>query len=126
MRPLSTGRQQARMHELRALFSAVQQDQQEAQVVRGRSWMYHLPAYRRLFPPPYVATAVPAEPELQFMSLWGQFVDRTGDLRRRSAEIFVDRMVTATTFDELKRSFPLPVLSPRCNIETFFAFYGVA
>lgn len=68
--PLSAGRQRTRRDELQALFSAVQ-------IVRGSSWMYNVPAYQRLFPPEYVATAGPAEPELPFMSLWGQFVDRT-------------------------------------------------
>jgi len=87
--------------------------------------MYNFPAYRRLFPSDYVATADPAEPELQFMSLWGQFINRTGNLRPKAADIFLQQMDTATTLDELKDSFPLPVLAPRCSIQYFFDFYGV-
>lgn len=59
------------------------------------------------------------------MSLWGQFVDRTGNLRPKVADIFVQQMAVATTFDELQHSFPLPVLAPRCSIQRFFEFYGV-
>lgn len=123
--PLSVGRQQTRRDELLTLFNTVRLDLPEAEIVRGRSWMYNLPAYRRLFPPDYVATADPAEPELQFMSLWGQFINRTGNLRPKAADIFLQQMDTATTLDELKDSFPLPVLAPRCSIQYFFDFYGV-
>jgi hypothetical protein len=122
--PLSDARQQNRLDELRALFTNVRVDQPEAQVVRGRSWMYHLAAYRRLFPAAYVETAVPANVELQFMSLWGQFLDRTGSVRLEPALVFSGRMAAATTLEELTASFPLCVLAPQCNIQPFFTFYG--
>lgn len=124
-RPLSDARQQNRLDELRMLFTNVRVDQPEAEVVLGRSWMCNLSAYRRLFPPAYVETAVRTEPELQFMSLWGQFLDRPGNLRPEPTQVFLERMATATTLYELTASFPLSVLAPRCGIQPFFTFYGV-
>ncbi len=123
--PLSVRRQQNRSDELRTLFSSVRLDLPEAEFVRGRSWMYNLPAYRRLFPPDYVTTADPVAPELQFMSLWGQFIDRNGNLRPKATDIFRKHMDTASTPDELRDSFPLPVLATHCSIQYFFDFYGV-
>jgi len=93
--------------------------------VRGRSWLYNLPPYRRLFPPAYVETAVSVQPELQFMSMWGQFLDRYWDLRPGPASLFLDRMGDAQTIEALLESFPLQVLAPRCAIDHFYAFYGI-
>ena len=59
------------------MFVDIREQVPEAEYVRGRSWMYNLPSYQRLFPAEYVRSAAPVEPELQFMSLWGQFLDHT-------------------------------------------------
>lgn len=122
---LSVASRQTRRDELQALFRTVRLHLPEAEVVRGRSWMYNLPAYRCLFPPEYVATSDPTEPELQFMSLWGQFLDRTGNLRPMAADTFLRRIAAASTSGELLRSFPLPVLATRCSIQCFYEFHGV-
>jgi hypothetical protein len=123
--PLSEERQQARRAELTALFADVRREVPAAEAVPGRSWLYILAAYRRLFPPAYVRTAVPSASEWQFMSLWGQFLDRCGEVRPDPTTTFLDRIATATTLDALAWSFPLPVLAPRCPIEHFYAFYGL-
>jgi hypothetical protein len=123
--PLSEERQQVRRAELTALFADVRREVPAAQAVSGGSWLYNLAAYRRLFPPAYVRTAVPVAPALQFMSLWGQFLDRHGEVRPGPTTTFLDRIATATTLDALMRSFPLPVRAPRCSIEHFYAFYGL-
>ena len=106
------------------MFADIRRDLPEAEAVRGRSWMYHLPAYCRLFPPEYGLGAVVVEPELQFMSLWGQFLDRRWDLRPGPAGLFRERIATARTLDAVLGSFPLSVLAPRCHIDPFYAFYG--
>ena len=123
--PLSEERQQARRAELTALFADVRREVPAAEAVRGGSWLYNLAAYRRLFPPAYVRTAMPIAPELQFMSLWGQFLDRHGEVRAGPTTTFLDRIATATTLDELIRCFPLPIRAPRCSIAHFYAFYGL-
>jgi hypothetical protein len=123
--PLSEERQQVRQAELTALFADVRREVPAAEAVSGGSWLYNLAAYRRLFPPAYVRTAVPVAPALQFMSLWGQFLDRHGTVRPGPTTTFLDRIATATTLDAIVRSFPLPVRAPRCPIEHFYAFYGL-
>lgn len=41
------------LDQVRALFRQVRQEHPHARSVRGISWLYHLAAYRRLFPPQY-------------------------------------------------------------------------
>jgi len=60
------------------------------------------------------------------MSMWGQFLDRYWDLRPGPASLFLHRLGTVRTPEALVESFPLPVLAPRCPIDHFYAFYGVA
>jgi hypothetical protein len=121
--PLSAERQGVRHAELTALFAAVRRNIPTAEAVRGRSWLYNLDAYRRLFPPAYLRTALPVAPEFQFMSLWGQFLDRHGDVRPEPRAAFLQRIAAATTLEALSCSFPLPVRAPCCPIGYFYAFY---
>lgn len=85
--------------------------------------MYNLAAYRRLFPPEYVGAADPVAPDFQYMSLWGQFLDRHGEARLGPTGSFLARITAATTVDALACSFPMPVRAPRCPITHFYAFY---
>ncbi|MGI8968204.1 MAG: hypothetical protein ACR2GA_03770 [Chloroflexota bacterium] len=84
---LSRAREPVRRRELAAMFADIRRELPEAEVVRWRSWMSNLPAYCRLFPPEYVRSLIPVQPELQFMSLWGQFLARAGNLRPESARM---------------------------------------
>lgn len=122
--PLSAARAAVRRQELTAMVADIRREVPEAEWVRGRSWMYNLPAYRCLFPPAYIQTAVAVEPELQYMSLWGQFLDRHWNLRLSSARIFRQRLTVARTLDATLQSFPLAVLAPRCSIDHFYELYG--
>lgn len=122
--PLSREREPVRQQELITMFADIRREVPDAEAVRGRSWLYNVPAYRGLFPPEYVQSAAPVEPELQFMSLWGQFLDRHWDLRPGPARAFRDRITAAQTLDELLESFPLRVLAPCCSIDHFYTFYG--
>lgn len=44
-----------RRRELKRIFQTVARDHPDACAVRGTSWLYHLDAYRRLFPPSFIA-----------------------------------------------------------------------
>ncbi len=123
--PLSKEREQARRNELAAMFADIRRAVPGAEAVRGRSWLYNVPAYRRLFPPEYVQSATPVQPELQFMSLWGQFLDRSWELQPEPATIFRERATAASTLDAVLTSFPLSVVAPRCHVDHFYAFYGI-
>jgi hypothetical protein len=83
--PLAADRREARHAELRDLVEHVHATQREVRRVAGVSWLYNLPAYRRLFPESYVATARVATGRLRNMPLWGQFLDRNGGVRKEPA-----------------------------------------
>lgn len=75
--PLAEGQLPQRRAELRALFMEVRQLHPGLQRVRGLSWLYHVPAYRSLFPPAYAASVRPATEPLNMTgsSTWGQVLD---------------------------------------------------
>jgi hypothetical protein len=87
--------------------------------------MYNVPSYRRLFPPEYLRNAEPVEPELQFMSLWGQFLDHTWQVRADRADLFLQKVDAASSLKELTQSFPLPVIATHGTIAPFYLRYGI-
>ncbi|MSR86918.1 hypothetical protein EXS70_01975, partial [Candidatus Peribacteria bacterium] len=52
--PLSDERLGARVAELKSMFAEIKKKHPEAERVRGSSWIYNIPNYRRLFPHAYV------------------------------------------------------------------------
>lgn len=114
-----------RLIELRALFEHAKRTEPQPLWVVGASWLYNLDAYRRLFPEPYLATAHPFPGRFQHMPLWGQFVDRHGDVRTDMARQFRERLEQQSTLDRLDRCFPLPVLRLEAPVEEFCDFYDV-
>jgi hypothetical protein len=124
--PLARGKTAERTRELAAMFALVRRTHPAATSVAGRSWLYNLEAYRRLFPPAYAASrAPPAGPvRLSGASSWGQFVDHRGaikpELRDRLLAKLDDLDPTAPW-----RAFPLPALAVSASIAAFYRFYGV-
>lgn len=122
LRPESTG---ARMAELQAIVAEVLNQHPEAAFVRGTSWLYHIPAYRRLFPPNYVAALAPVGYLHPFTALWGQFLDRFGELKPALSEPFIRIMSTAETLDQLNAAFLVPVLATTGSFREFRRHYDV-
>ncbi|MGO8946518.1 MAG: hypothetical protein ACLQUY_02400 [Ktedonobacterales bacterium] len=120
---LSPARREVRVRELASMFAAVRVTLPEAKTVRGGSWLYHLDAYRRLFPPEYVQNPQPLDDEFAFMALWGQFLTRDGQLREPAAASFLDCVQEQTTLAGLKRCFAYQVLRPESAIDHFYRFY---
>ncbi len=115
----------ARIGELRTMFASIRQQHPQAKLVRGNSWLYNLEAYRRLYPPAFSTTLAPAGYEFQFLALWGQFLHRTGELRQPAAETFLVCIDQQTSMTGLEQCFPYQVLATECNIQEFYAWYGV-
>lgn len=122
--PLAAAAIPARRRELRRLVADARRHHPGARRVRGRSWLYNVEAYRRLFPPAFLASLRPIEPELQFLSTWGQLLDRRGGLRREPAAALLARVAAASTTADLEAAFPLPLLETYLPIEDFAEFYG--
>jgi hypothetical protein len=123
--PLSIDRLPVRLAELRSLFGHIRRTEAEATRVAGTSWLYNLRAYQRCFPEGYVASAKVAESRFRNMPLWGQFLERTGVVRRGIAEDFARRLSTITNGRDLACSFPLQALAVEAPIGHFYSFYGV-
>jgi len=123
--PLAHERVGRRLAELRALFEHVKRRADPSSRVVGASWLYNLEAYRRLFPPAYLATARVLRGRFRHMPLWGQFLDRHGAVRENLARRFLDRLERHSSLDDLERCFPLQVLTVQAPVQSFYDFYAI-
>ncbi|MGV8995409.1 MAG: hypothetical protein ACOH12_00495 [Parvibaculaceae bacterium] len=124
--PLHASRRGERMEELRALFAHVKRHIEGAQIVRGGSWLYHIEAYRRLFPPSFAASRREAIGNRNFAgtSSWGQFLDHRGDLKAEPVAKFLENLDVLDP-EHPARAFPMPALNTQASVGDFFAFYDV-
>jgi hypothetical protein len=123
--PLSDARLPARQAELKRMFSYVKQNNLDIKTVVGGSWLYHLPAYRRIFPPAFITTARPGGKDYQYLVLWGQFVDRHGQVRPEPARQFIACLENKNTMDGILNCFPLKVLYLDAPVGVFFTYYSI-
>jgi hypothetical protein len=124
--PLSRARRPQRLAELAAMFRHLRNLLPPAATIVGGSWLYNIEAYRRLFPPGFLATAKPGPNEYQFIAQWGQFLDRHGQVKPTIARTFEDRLARQITEDGLQYCFPYRVLRLESAIDPFYEFYGIA
>jgi hypothetical protein len=123
--PLTMERRDRRAAELAALFAHVRGTRRTAVRVVGASWLYNLSAYRRLFPESYLATAHVVQRRFRHMPLWGQFVNRYGDVREDAARQFRDRLGRQSTLEHLDQCFPFQVLRLEAPAVEFYESFGV-
>jgi hypothetical protein len=120
---LGIDRLDRRLEDLAALFAHVKRTLRQPVRVVGRSWLYNLDAYRRLFPASYLATAHVIH-RFQNMPLWGQFLDRHGNVKETMARPFLERLECQSSFDGVHRCFPFQVLAVEAPVQEFYDFYG--
>jgi hypothetical protein len=123
--PLAKDRCERRLGELGALFASLGQSIRTPVGVVGASWLYNLPAYRRLFPESYLATAHVIPHRFRHMPLWGQFVNRYGEVRESLAGEFRERLRQPSSLQDLDGCFPFQVLALEAPVREFHDFYGV-
>ncbi len=124
--PLSRERMEARKDELCQMFSYIKQHIPAAQTVLGNSWMYHLEAYRRLYPPSYTAQLpMSDEAELQFLAFWGQCFDYAWNPKPAITNTILERLEHVTQPDQVRWCFPYQILQPQCPITDFYTYYGI-
>jgi hypothetical protein len=123
--PLGIECQGRRRADLTALFAHVKREETTPPQVVGASWLYNLDAYRRLFPEPYLATARATRGRFRHMPLWGQFVDRHGEVKEKMARELRERLGRLTRMEDLDACFPLPMLALEAPALEFYDFYGV-
>lgn len=123
---LSHQRMEARLDELRAMFTHVRQEHPDAERVGGAgTWLLHRVQYRRLFPPEAVRHTWVAEPIFFGTGLWGQFLKRGPCLDEAAAEIFLSRVSKLNDADYVASCFPLQALRDECPIFYFYRYYGI-
>ncbi len=91
--------------------------------VVGASWLYNLEAYRRLFPPGFASRARPIRGGFRSMALWGQFLNRRGEVREAAAATFLDVLSQTSDLGDLGKCFPLQALTTRAPACEFYDFY---
>ena len=123
--PLAMERRDRRLADLAALFAHVKHTVREPLRVVGASWLYNLGAYRRLFPESCLATAQVIRDRFRHMPLWGQFVNRHGDVREGMARQFRERLGRQSSLQGLDQCFPFQVLSVEAPVDEFYRFHGV-
>jgi hypothetical protein len=123
--PLAKDRMPARLGELRALFRHAGQTRPAASRVAGTSWLYNLSAYRRLFPPSYLASASVADARFRNLPLWGQFLDRHGAVRPGMSAPFLERLSRLAGLDGLAGCFPFQALALEAPLADFQRFYEI-
>jgi hypothetical protein len=123
--PLGIERREQRLADLAALFEHIKRTEREPLRMVGASWLYNLGAYRRLFPPSYLATAHVLEHRFQHMPLWGQFVNRHGEIRESVKDRFVRRLERQSSLDGLDQCFPFQVIGVEAWTLEFYEFYGI-
>jgi len=124
--PLSRARRPVRIAELTAMVRHLRAVLPPAATIVGGSWLYNIEAYRRLFPPAFLATSRIGAHEYQFIALWGQFLDRHGNVRAVMTRAFQDCLARQITADGLELCFPYRVLRLESPVEAFYDFYGIA
>ncbi len=123
---LAQHRLPTRRRELYAALNAVAAAAPRATTLRGGSWLYHLPAYRQLFPPFFLATAEPVkrDGELTFLALWGQFLRGDGKMYQPRTAIFEAGAARARSSAALLEAFPLPKLALQAPLYDVLAWLG--
>lgn len=122
---LGSGCVEQRHAELIAIFGHVLQTLPAQVKVIGVSWLYNLDAYRRLFPSSYIATARVMSFRFRSMALWGQFLDRHGELKEQMTRPFLERLNKETCVERMHECFPFQVLTVEASVQEFYDFYGV-
>jgi hypothetical protein len=122
--PLGIESRGRRLADLATLFDHVKRTGNPPLQVAGASWLYNLEAYRRLFPRSYLANARPMPRRFQRMSLWGQFLDRRGEVRPDVTREFLARVERQSSVDNLDQCFPFQVLAVEAPVMEFFEFYA--
>jgi hypothetical protein len=107
--PLSDGALPDRRRELRILLLRAAEEHPDAEWLRGRSWLYGLEVYRRIFPPVFLAGLAVEPPDLQFLAIWGQLLHRDGRHRSDVVARLLAAVRTASTSMQLENAFAIPM-----------------
>lgn len=107
--PLADDQLAERRRELRAVVRSAAAEHPDAEWLRGKSWLYGLASYRRIFPSVFLGRLEVESPDLQFLAIWGQLLDRRWRTRPDVASELLARAEAASTTADLEAAFPIPM-----------------
>ena len=124
--PLAYEKQTRRRADLTAMVKDIRARHPDARAIRGRSWLYNLEAYRRLFPADYAASAKPETGvvNLHGNSSWGQMIDSREAVRPEFRATLLANLAVIDP-EAPWRAFPLQVLRVTAPIASFETFYDL-
>jgi hypothetical protein len=104
----------------------VQHTYANAHTVLGGSWLYHLDAYRRLFPPVYgeSRTVLTGMVRFQGSSSWGQLLDHRERVKPALRAQFLANLPQLDRH-RLWEVFPLPTYRAQAPLQAFYDFYQI-
>ena len=114
-----------RKQDLKEMFTYIKATYPDVQFVAGHSWLYNLEQYKNLFPPEYTEDMKVEEGTSVGQSTWGQFLDRKQKTKPESRDLFLSKLKSTTTEQEVFDTVPLKVLSPQTTIDNFYRHYGI-
>jgi hypothetical protein len=107
------------------MFTHIKHNINNSRNVIGASWLYNLEAYRRLFPPAYLATAQVGGNDFPYLPLWGQFIDHSGHIKENLVGQFLGSLEKQHGLENIEKCFPFQVLHLESSIQDFYQFYNV-
>lgn len=109
---------------LRAMFTEIKRDHPDAEYVRGRSWLYGLEAYRRLYPQEYGESRTLRTIGYNGGARWGQFLNAKGELNTERATQFLENLNNLDP-ENPAGVFPMQTYEVRAPIAAFYREYGI-
>lgn len=122
--PLAPGKMDRRQAELAQMCAHIGLHHPDAKAIRGASWLYNLDAYRRLFPPAYVASpTAPPHVRLDGTSTWGQLLTYRGDVKAQVRDQILNGLAKVE-LDAPWRVFPLQALGVQAPFSAFQDYFA--
>lgn len=125
--PLSSEKIEKRKQELKEMFTHIKQTYPEATTVLCGSWLLGREEFRRFFPASFGDSRQPfrLSRRTQGSHYWGQFLDRSGQVRPELAEKFLGALKQLNADQQVVEAFPTPPYIAKAPIEDFYKFYGI-
>lgn len=122
--PLKAENFETQKAKIKEMFTEVRRLHPEATTVKGRSWLYNLEGYRRLYPPEYTEDMKLSLDHYRGDSRWGQFVDSNGRVNQARAAQFL-KNIQNIDVNNVEATFPMQRYEVEADIHAFYKFYGI-
>lgn len=122
---LSEERIPIRMEELKNMFSEIKEQHPDFTFVISSSWLFNVGAFKRLFPDEFTTDLKVKANDYRSLGLWGQFIDKYGNVKKDLKELFIESMNKSATFEQLENSFPMKELKAEAELSLFYNYYQI-